>query len=920
VFAVVNVLGLMVFTPGIALGQDLGNDFATHQQRAHLLTVHRSTCGNDRGKEHRKKLSGVTSTNQMLDVTTELLAIAQNKMGEGEADVTWGILCGVLDARIRVIGPTSPRTIAVFNNFGVLLRKQGYLAESRRILQALEPIVRNYPIEGATSTGRVLNNLGTTLLMQGYYEQAEATLRRSLAFAETTRDTTPTLTNIAKALEVQGKLLEAEQMHREILEMRRAAAISSKLDVAATLNNLGAVLTAQGRALEGEPFIREGIGIRESELDGNHLNIGYSLENLVRNLVEQSKFQEARDFADRLLHLRQSALGRSHSETFEAHRWLAEVLSGLGESEQAMKSARAALESALFLSARETVGLDDDAATAGRRASSDAAFTLVATAWRASKHSRTYKINEASPLTREAFLATQRISKSSTSEAIFSASARNASNVKGSNSLVQQFELELTRKVQLDSALAKSAAKGIALQHLQDKLAQLEKKHAVTSSALRKKVPSYFDLIRPEPISLEVISTFLKQDEVLFVITPGIDRRRGYVWVVTQAEVGWDEIKMPADELHAAINDFRQILDPGNVGPEILERSARPVWSVGHEIYKAIFSSPQIIELAKSKPRWILAPQGVLMSLPFNALMTSAPDSNLSSQPSAAKLRSMDWLGLEKSLSLLPSAASIRVLRSPTLRQHANQPFFGLGDPYFPDSKIGRLLEVRSRRGVSVSDLETLRQLDPLPGTRIEIKRLANLLGAPRSAYLLGAEANERTLWRRIAAGKLQNAKVLAFATHGLIGGELFESIPEPALVLSPPPTASANHDGLLTASEVRRMKIRAEWVLLSACNTAAGSRQGAEGLTGIARSFLFAGARSLLISHWRLMDTVAPRISGRVIELTQQAAPTRMLSRASALQQAMKELMLDSSRDDDELVTFAHPSAWAAFAFVGVD
>jgi CHAT domain-containing protein len=220
---------------------------------------------------------------------------------------------------------------------------------------------------------------------------------------------------------------------------------------------------------------------------------------------------------------------------------------------------------------------------------------------------------------------------------------------------------------------------------------------------------------------------------------------------------------------------------------------------------------------------------------------------------------------------------------------------------------------------VSPSDLETLRQLDPLPGTRLEIETLAKLLAAPRQAYLLGQEANERELSRRTASGQVRDARVLVFATHGLIGGELSESIPEPALVLSPPKVASAVDDGLLTASEVKRMKIRADWVMLSACNTAAGSRPGAEGLTGMARSFLYAGARSLLISHWRVVDAVGPRISARAIELARTANKSS-LSRASAVREAMKEVMLDPSRDDDELTTFAHPAAWAAFTFIGVD
>ena len=150
------------------------------------------------------------------------------------------------------------------------------------------------------------------------------------------------------------------------------------------------------------------------------------------------------------------------------------------------------------------------------------------------------------------------------------------------------------------------------------------------------------------------------------------------------------------------------------------------------------------------------------------------------------------------------------------------------------------------------------------------------------------------------------------------MGGELSESSPDPALVLTPPASASGEDDGLLTSSEIKRMKLRAEWVLLSACNTAAGRSQHAEGLTGLASSFLFAGARSLLISHWRVADSVGPRISARAIELI--GKPGWRLGKAGAVRQAMREVMGDTSNDEDPVTTYAHPAAWAPFAVVGLD
>ncbi|MEZ5773241.1 MAG: CHAT domain-containing protein [Hyphomicrobiaceae bacterium] len=95
---------------------------------------------------------------------------------------------------------------------------------------------------------------------------------------------------------------------------------------------------------------------------------------------------------------------------------------------------------------------------------------------------------------------------------------------------------------------------------------------------------------------------------------------------------------------------------------------------------------------------------------------------------------------------------------------------------------------------------------------------------------------------------------MIEFATHGLVAGEveaLTRLEAEPALALTLPVAISADDDGLLTASDAARLRMDADWVVLSACNTAAGEKPGAEALTGLARAFLYAGARALLVSHW---------------------------------------------------------------------
>ena len=151
------------------------------------------------------------------------------------------------------------------------------------------------------------------------------------------------------------------------------------------------------------------------------------------------------------------------------------------------------------------------------------------------------------------------------------------------------------------------------------------------------------------------------------------------------------------------------------------------------------------------------------------------------------------------------------------------------------------------------------------------------------------------------------------FATHALVAGEVerFAKVKaEPSLVLSIPAKPTEDDDGLLRASDVATLKLNADFVVLSACNTAAGEKAGAEALSGLARAFFYAGARSLIVSHWSVSDEAAARL---MIGTFRASARDPKLSHAEALRQSMLA-MLDAAKSDYE----ADPRFWAPFNIVG--
>jgi CHAT domain-containing protein len=150
---------------------------------------------------------------------------------------------------------------------------------------------------------------------------------------------------------------------------------------------------------------------------------------------------------------------------------------------------------------------------------------------------------------------------------------------------------------------------------------------------------------------------------------------------------------------------------------------------------------------------------------------------------------------------------------------------------------------------------------------------------------------------------------VVYFATHGLVAGDV-KGLAEPSLALTLPKEPSEFDDGLLTASEIAQLKLNADWVVLSACNTIAGDKPGAEALSGLARAFFYAGARSLLVSHWAVESNAATRLTTATFAIM-KSDPT--LGRAEALRRAMLEYVRDAANPRN-----AYPAYWAPFVVVG--
>jgi CHAT domain-containing protein len=207
-----------------------------------------------------------------------------------------------------------------------------------------------------------------------------------------------------------------------------------------------------------------------------------------------------------------------------------------------------------------------------------------------------------------------------------------------------------------------------------------------------------------------------------------------------------------------------------------------------------------------------------------------------------------------------------------------------------------------------LADGGEIRSQVPLPETADELCAVARDLGISDKEVWLGNRATEAEIKRLSELGELAKYRIVHFATHGALAGQIGGNS-EPGLILTPPATPSERDDGYLSASEIAGLKLDADWVILSACNTAAGDAKGAEALSGLARAFFYAGARALLVSHWAVAsDATVKLITGAV----RRMASDKSVGRAEAMRQSMLA-MIDTGKSYE-----AHPAFWAPFVVVG--
>lgn len=847
------------------------------------------------------------------------------------------------------LGEQHPLVGRDVSNLGVLYLDEGRLGEAEAQFRRAVVIAEVASGRDSPAVASDIGNLAVTLRQLGRTTEAEALTRRALAiesaaFGADSPRVGAVYASLAANLEAQQRAPEAQALRDRVLAIDRKAFGADHPDTAASLANLAGNLAAQGRYDAAEPLLRQALRAQERALGAENVAVANTLSQLGVVVARASRPAEAEPLFRRALAIRRAALGQRSPDTAGGQHNLAAVLELLGRPAEAEGPARAALEirRAILppnhpdIAASETLLARILAAQPTRRAEAldhaRAAMAIVrgrrlqaaggeaggSLAGRAELRARAGR-GVSDPLDRafsafleaaavspgraalndEAFIAAQDLDVSAAGLAMAQTAARTAAGGGALADLARR-QQDLSARIRvLDARAVEALGAGLA-----DKATALRAELDATATdlgkvdaQLRAGFPAYSTLVSPRPLSIDEVRQRLTPGEGLLLIAPSGDDL--YVFAIGPGRSAWRRIPNGALTVREPVSRLRCAVDPATCTTRGLPPAFDP--ATAHALYRTLVRPVE--PALRGARRLFVTAGGPLADLPLDLLVTNSPSVGKGPE----RLARVAWLGDRYAMTSLPSISVLRG-RQAARAAESGLAFVGYGDPVFappPGAAPGS-----DRAG---SDLKLLRGLPALPGTRIELNAMAQALGAAPGSVVLGQRANEAAVR---ADPRVARAEVVAFATHGLLPGEL-NGHNEPALVLSPPPIAGPDDDGLLSASDVSQLSLAADWVVLSACNTAS-AEGGSDSLSALARAFLYAGARALLASHWRVADDSTAALT---VEMLATARAHPELSRAEARQHAMRAVRTgrraDGSAVEGWTPEWRDPGAWAPFTLI---
>ncbi len=804
---------------------------------------------------------------------------------------------GALEIQER-LAPLSPDVVQTLSRLGLASRRMGRLAEAEAHYRRALEIQQRLEPDGH-GTARVLINLGALAMRRGRLARAEELFWRSFeifkALSPESLEVAGCYSNLGGVLELRGNLEAAQRYHHRALELVERLA-PENLNLGIIFDSLGGLALRRGDPAVARRHFERALAVRERVAPGS-VSVARSLRDLGRAAAAAGRLEDARRLLERALAIQRRVapgglelahtldrLGEVaarrqqladaesyHREALAVHRRLAPGTLAEAVSCQRLAAICRRLgrgEEARQLYALATAALEAQEHRVGGSYEDRAGFA----ASRASLYAESIDLLVEQGRLAEAFEVLERSRSRAFLELLGRRDLSFAADVPAQLEERRRGADERYDRVLGQLARLSGEAPEARGEALRAELREARRRQQEVKAQIRAISPRLSALRDPEPLDLQATRELLAPGTVLLAYSLG--EAGGHLFAVGHGE---EEIRVfPVAAGLAALRDevarLRALLRPGESIDAIRFRALR----LGELLLAPAASS------ITGAQRLLILPQGPLHALPFAALALPAE---------AGEPRYLVELG---PVAVAASATVFAELVG-RRRDRGEIRLSAFGDPLYPGSETPAEQRGPALRAV----LELGLRLDPLPASRAEVESLGKLF-PERSEVFFGADASEEN-----AKAAARSSNALHFACHAVVD----DRFPlESALVLSlPAAPRDGRENGLLQAWEIfEQMRIDADLVTLSACDTGLGKELAGEGMIGLTRAFQYAGARSVLASLWAVNDASTARLMQRFYG---------ELKRGAAKDAALREAQLALIRGGGES---SHPFHWAAFQLAG--
>lgn len=758
------------------------------------------------------------------------------------------------------ISPGGPEHSAGLNNLALIYAERGNLIEAEKLyLQAVSILEKLAPAGYEMLLS--LANLGALDHFRGDLDTADEYFRRALMISEkigpASRYAAGLLGNLGSIAQEQGNLARAREYFLRSLSINEKVA-SANLDTALALNNLGGLEQEQKDDSHAKEHYERALQIEEIVAPRGPL-AATSLSRLGDLAARENDLPGAEADYRRALEIRER-LSSEHTEYAESLASLASLLRRKGHIDDAAK---------LFAQALDA--LENQIAVLGGGEEISSNFRA--------KHVNYYKeyidllVQQKQP--EMAFQVFERLRARELLRIL--ATHLDLSKGEGGALLAQQRSLasDIAAKSSRRTRLFGKEHEESQIRALDEEIRELETQLENVSREIRTNNPDYAALTQPRHLSVKEVQEHLL-DAGTVLLEYDLGEERSYLWLVTSNSVTTYELPKRA-EIEAAARRLRDILTARN--------DARKGESDVDRLSRAKNADIEYPAAAQALSRMILGPvaarignkrlfvvsDGILQYIPLAALPVPADAAGRASAPWPPLIRDHEIVNL-------PSASVLAVLNKQTAgRSPAARMVAVLADPVFDarDARIRTAQTSSQKPGAAESGRRGTEDV-PLSDrlSRSLLLRSASEIGVIHGGSpfprLIFARAEAEAILRDIPIGQglraldfnasratatgqeLYNYRIVHFATHGLLNS----GHPEMSgLVLSLVDEHGKEQNGFLSLEDIYKLNLRADLVVLSACETALGKEIQGEGLVGIARGFMYSGASSVMASLWKVDD-----------------------------------------------------------------